>query len=216
MKLKDILFRKFVVNSFTKLYYHSRPRIWNNTFWFGVPIGKCPPDLWTYQEIMFETRPDVIIECGTGTGGSALYLAQHCDLMGNGRIITIDIAEQPNRPDHERITYITGSSIAPQTLQRIKELISSTDKVLVILDSDHSKNHVLQELNSYSELVALGSYIIVEDTIIGGHPVKPHRKPGPMEAVKEFIKTNENFIIDKSREKFYLTFNRNGYLKKVQ
>lgn len=216
MKLKDILFRKFIVNSFTKLYYHSRPRIWNNTFWFGVPIGKCPTDLWIYQEIMFETRPDVIIECGTGTGGSALYLAQHCDLMGNGRIITIDIAEQPNRPDHERITYITGSSIAPQTLQRIKELISSTDKVLVILDSDHSKNHVLQELNSYSELVTLGSYIIVEDTIIGGHPVKPHRKPGPMEAVKEFIKTNENFIIDKSREKFYLTFNRNGYLKKVQ
>ncbi len=216
MKLKDILFRKFIVNSFTKLYYHSRPRIWNNTFWFGVPIGKCPPDLWIYQEIMFETRPDVIIECGTGTGGSALYLAQHCDLMGNGRIITIDIAEQPNWPDHERITYITGSSIAPQTLQRIKELISSTDKVLVILDSDHSKNHVLQELNSYSELVTLGSYIIVEDTIIGGHPVKPHRKPGPMEAVKEFIKTNENFIIDKSREKFYLTFNRNGYLKKVQ
>lgn len=216
MKLKDILFRKFIVNSFTKLYYHSRPRIWNNTFWFGVPIGKCPPDLWIYQEIMFETKPDVIIECGTGTGGSALYLAQHCDLMGNGRIITIDIAEQPNRPDHERIMYITGSSIAPQTLQRIKELISSTDKVLVILDSDHSKNHVLQELNSYSELVTLGSYIIVEDTIIGGHPVKPHRKPGPMEAVKEFIKTNENFIIDKSREKFYLTFNRNGYLKKVQ
>jgi cephalosporin hydroxylase len=75
---------------------------------------------------------------------------------------------------------------------------------------------VLQELNSYSELVTLGSYIIVEDTIIGGHPVKPHRKPGPMEAVKEFIKTNENFVIDKSREKFYLTFNRNGYLKKVQ
>ncbi len=216
MKLKDILFRKFVVNSFTKLYYHSRPRIWNNTLWFGVPIGKCPTDLWTYQEIMFETRPDVIIECGTGTGGGALYLAQHCDLMGNGRIITIDITEQPNTPDHKRITYITGSSIATQTLQRIKELISSTDKVLVILDSDHSKNHVLQELNSYSELVTLGSYIIVEDTIIGGHPVKPHRKPGPMEAVKEFIKTNENFIIDKSREKFYLTFNRNGYLKKVQ
>ncbi|MHC4748848.1 MAG: CmcI family methyltransferase [Planctomycetota bacterium] len=216
MKLKDILVRKFVVNSFTKLYYHSRPRIWNNTFWFGVPIGKCPPDLWTYQEIIFETKPDVIIECGTGTGGSALYLAQHCDLMHNGRIITIDIKELPNRPDHERIMYITGSSTAEQTLQRIREMITSTDKVLVILDSDHSKHHVLQELNSYSELVTSDSYIIVEDTIIGGHPVKPHRKPGPMEAVKEFIKTNENFIIDKSREKFYLTFNRNGYLKKVQ
>jgi len=95
MKLKDILFRKLLVNSFTKLYYHSRPRIWNNTFWFGVPIGKCPSDLWTYQEIMFETKPDIIIECGTGTGGSALFLAQHCDLRHNGRVITIDINELP-------------------------------------------------------------------------------------------------------------------------
>jgi len=84
--------------------------------------------------------------------------------------------------------YITGSSTAEQTLRRIREIITSTDKVLVILDSDHSKNHVLKELNSYSGLITLGSYIIVEDTIIGGHPVKPHRKPGPMEAVREFFK----------------------------
>ena len=216
MKLKEMLVRKLVVDRFTKLYYHSKPRIWNNTFWFGVPIGKCPPDLWTYQEIIFETKPDIIIECGTGTGGSALFLAQHCDLMHHGKIVTIDIKDHPNRPVHERITYITGSSTAEQTLRQIKEMIQSTDKVLVILDSDHSKDHVLQELNRYCDLVTAGSYIIVEDTIIGGHPVKPHRKPGPMEAVMEFIKTNKNFIIDKSREKFYLTFNRNGYLKKVK
>jgi len=214
MKLKEILIRKFVVDRFTKLYYHSRPRIWNNTFWFGVPIGKCPPDLWTYQEIIFETRPDIIIECGTGTGGSALFLAQHCDLMHHGRVITIDIKDIPNRPVHERISYITGSSIAEQTLRQIQEMISNTDTVLVILDSDHSKDHVLKELNLYCDLITPGNYIIVEDTIIGGHPVKPHRKPGPMEAVKEFLKTHKNFEIDKSREKFYLTFNRNGYLKK--
>lgn len=216
MKLKDILFRKLIVNSFIKLYYHSRPKIWNNTFWFGIPVGKCPPDLWNYQEIIFDVKPDVIIESGTGLGGSTLFLAQHCELMNNGKIISIDINDQSNKPKHERITYITGSSIAEEILQQVKQLISNTDKVLVILDSDHSRQHVLQELNNYSKLVTVGSYIIVEDTIIGGHPVKPHRKPGPMEAVNEFIKTNNNFIIDKSREKFYLTFNPNGYLKKVR
>ncbi len=216
MKLIDMLWRRFVVDSFIKLYYHSKPRIWNNTFWSGVPIGKCPSDLWVYQEIIFETKPDVIIECGTGSGGSALFLAQHCDLVHSGRVITIDIIEQPNRPTHERITYITGSSTADDTLRRIRELIGSSDKVLVILDSDHSKNHVLQELNHYKGLVTVGSYIIVEDTIIGGHPVKRHRRPGPMEAIMEFLQTNQDFMIDKSREKFYLTFNRNGYLKKLR
>ncbi|UCC98538.1 MAG: class I SAM-dependent methyltransferase [Phycisphaerales bacterium] len=216
MKVRDVLIRRFVVDRFIKLYYHSRPRIWNNTFWFGVPIGKCPPDLWTYQEIIFETKPDVIIECGTGSGGSALFLAQHCDLMHNDRIITIDIIDQPNRPVHERITYITGSSTAERTLGLVAESIGDKDRVLVILDSDHSKHHVLEELNHYGQFVTLGSYVVVEDTIIGGHPVKPHRKPGPMEAVKEFVKGNESFIIDKSREKFYLTFNRNGYLKRVK
>lgn len=216
MKLTDMLWRRFVVDSFIKLYYHSKPRIWNNTFWSGVPIGKCPSDLWVYQEIIFETKPDVIIECGTGCGGSALFLAQHCDLLHNGRVITIDIIEQPNRPRHERITYITGSSTAEDTLRRIAELIGSSDKVLVILDSDHSRDHVLQELNHYKGLVTAGSYIIVEDTIIGGHPVKRDRRPGPMEAIMEFLKANQDFMIDKSREKFYLTFNRNGYLKKLR
>lgn len=208
--------RRLVVNSFIKLYYHSKPKIWNNTFWFGVPTGKCPPDLWTYQEIIFKTKPDVIIECGTGSGGSALFLAHQCDLMRRGRVVSIDIKDHPNRPVHERITYIADSSISEQTFTQIKEKIKSTDQVLVILDSDHSKDHVLQELNHYSDLVTKGSYLIVEDTIIGGHPVKRHRKPGPMEAVKEFLQSNHDFIIDKSREKFYLTFNRNGYLKKVK
>jgi len=163
-----------------------------------------------------ETKPDVIIECGTGTGGSALFLANLCDLNNNGRVITIDIIGEIKRPVHERITYITGSSISKQTLNQIQELINSTDKVLVILDSDHSKDHVFRELSCYRDMVTTGSYIIVEDTIIGGHPVKPDRMPGPMEAVKEFLTTNDNFIIDKSREKFFLTFNRSGYLKKVQ
>jgi cephalosporin hydroxylase len=216
MRLRDTVFRKLIIDSFTKLYYHARPRIWNNTFWFGIRVGKCPSDMWTYQEILFDVKPDVIIECGTGTGGSALFLAHHCDLIGKGRIISIDIADQADKRQHERIARIQGSSVADETLREIRRSLKDTDRVLVILDSDHTKQHVLHELNCYCGLVSVGSYIVVEDTIIGGHPVKPRRWPGPMEAIDEFLKTHSEFVIDKSREKFLLTFNRNGYLKRVR
>ncbi len=216
MNVVDRLLRGYIIRGFTRLYYHSRPRIWGNTFWFGVRVGKCPFDLWTYHEMLFEIRPDVIIECGTGRGGSALFLAHQCDLIGNGRIITVDVVDLPDRPQHERITYLRGSSVDDETLRQVRHLLKDTDKVLVILDSDHSKQHVLNELKCYCDLVPVGSYIVVEDSIIGGHPVKPKRKPGPMEAVFEFLETTSDFIVDKGREKFLLTFNPNGYLKRVK
>jgi len=93
----DRLLRRFIIRSFTRLYYHSRPRIWNNTFWSGIGVGKCPLDLWTYHEMLFEIRPDVIIECGTGVGGSTLFLAHQCDLIGKGRILTVDVVDSPDR-----------------------------------------------------------------------------------------------------------------------
>jgi cephalosporin hydroxylase len=166
--------------------------------------------------MLFELRPDVIVECGTGTGGSSLFLAHQCDLLGTGRIITVDVIDLPDRPQHERITHLVGSSISDEILQQIRSSLKDTDKVMVILDSDHSKQHVLNELKCYCDMVSVGSYIVVEDSIIGGHPVKPRRKPGPMEAVFEFLETNSDFVIDKDREKFLLTFNPNGYLKKVK
>ena len=207
-------FQRIIATQFHKCYYHSRPKIWNNTFWLGVPVGKCPLDLWVYQEIISDLRPDVIIESGTGRGGSTLFLASCCDLVDNGRIISIDIGSQSAKPHHKRVTYLCGSSVSSRITNEIRQSLNDKDKVLVVLDSGHTKQHVLQELTIYSKLVTPGSYIIVEDTNIGGHPVKPHRYPGPMEAVREFIKNNPSFAIDKSREKFLLTFNPNGYLKK--
>lgn len=153
---------KEVLDRFHKLYYDSQT--WGNTFWLGIQTLKCPLDLWIYQEIIFEQKPDIIIECGTANGGSALFLASICDLVNNGEIITIDIENKQNRPQHERIKYLVGSSTSEKIVDQIRKLISDKNRVMAILDSDHHKEHVLNELTIYSKFVTKGSYIIVEDT----------------------------------------------------
>lgn len=181
----------------------------------GVPALKCPFDLWVYQEIISELRPNLIIESGTYLGGSALFMASICDQLGHGHVFSMDKTMIEGRPEHPRICYWHGSSVDPETLQAVESLVASGDPVMVVLDSDHHKDHVLREIQIYSRFVSLGSYLIVEDTNINGHPVWPDFGPGPMEAVDEFMKNTDQFILDRSREKFYLTFNPGGYLKRV-
>jgi cephalosporin hydroxylase len=211
--VSNLLERNFV-SGFHRLFYYSH-RTWRHTFWLGAQVLKCPFDLWIYQEILFELRPDMIIESGTGLGASALFLASICDLVGNGKVITIDVASREGRPAHERITYLVGSSTSEHTAEQVRKLVEDKGRVLVILDSDHEKEHVLQELRIYGEFVSKGSYIIVEDTNINGHPVDPTFGPGPREAVQQFLKENGNFEVDKTREKYYLSFNVGGYLKRM-
>ncbi len=201
-----------ISDQFHQLYYDSLT--WLNTFWMGVPIQKCPLDLWIYQEMIFELRPDVIVESGTADGGSAYYLASLCDLVQNGRILTIDITPK-TRPQHPRITYLTGSSVSPEIYNNVRNSIKPHERVMVILDSDHSFGHVLNELRIYALLVTAGSYMVLEDTNINGHPVYPNFGPGPMEALQQFLAENKGFTVDKSREKFFMTFFPNGFLKKL-
>lgn len=205
-----------IVRRFHKLYYNARERTWeNNTFWLGVPVAKCPLDLWVYQEIIREMKPDIIIETGTAQGGSALFLASICDLIQVGRIVTIDIRELPHRPQHERIKYLVGSSVADEIVEEAASLIKPNERVMVILDSDHSAEHVMRELEIYSRLVTPGSYLIVEDTNLNGHPVLPLYGAGPMEAVERFTRARTDFVVDRQREKFFMTFNPKGYLRRV-
>jgi len=203
-----------VVRPFHRLFYDSGKQTWSNTYWLGVPAQKCAFDLWVYQEMLHELRPAVIVECGTANGGSALFLASICDLLGQGEVVTVDIAEQPGRPSHERITYLKGSSTDPETLESVKQLVAGRTPVVVILDSDHSRDHVLNELRLYAPLVSAGSYVIVEDSNVNGHPVVPDFGPGPAEAVTRFLAETDEFEVDRSREKFFLTFNPSGYLRK--
>ena len=205
-----------IVSEFHKLYYYGKEKTWkNNTFWLNVPVAKCPLDLWVYQEIISETKPDVIIETGTAYGGSALFLASICDLANHGRIITIDVEAQPGRPEHPRVEYLQGSSASAEVFARLKQLVNAEDRVMVILDSDHRAEHVRRELEIYAPLVSVDCYLIVEDTNINGHPVSPLYGNGPMEAVEQFMTGQKDFVIDRQREKFFMTFNPKGYLRRL-
>ena len=205
-----------VVRQFHRLFYASGKQTWSNTDWLGVPAQKCAFDLWVYQEILHQLRPAAIVECGTANGGSALFLASICDLLGHGEVITVDILEQPGRPSHERITYLAGSSTDPEIVGSVEQLVGGREPVLVILDSNHERDHVLGELRLYAPLVSPGSYLIVEDSNINGHPVASDFGPGPAEAVERFLGESDEFEVDRSREKFFLTFNPGGYLRKLQ
>jgi cephalosporin hydroxylase len=198
------------------VYYENGARTWYNTKWLGVPLEKYPTDLFAYQEIIFETKPDVIIEAGTYKGGSAYYFASLFDLLGKGRVITMDIQDQPEKPKHPRIEYLLMSSVSDEAVRRIKSEIKPEERVMVSLDSDHAEAHVFRELQIYSSMVTKGCYLVVEDTNINGHPVYPSFGPGPMEAVKKFMANNEDFEADRSREKFMLTVSPRGYLRRVR
>lgn len=185
----------------------------------GVPLAKNPMDLWIYQEIVHETRPQIIVEAGTFAGGSALYLAHLLDAIHapeSAKVVTIDIGQYAYRASHPRLDYRVGSSTDPAIVAGVHATVAGRP-ALVILDSDHSAAHVAAELQAYAPLVHPGSYLIVEDTNVNDHPVLPGYGPGPHEAVDAFLRTPEgaSFTRDETREKFLFTFNPGGYLRKT-
>lgn len=206
-------FRKPIAKAFHCNFYNDLK--FHTTRWMGVQLLKCPFDLWVYQEILHAHQPDLVIETGTFEGGSALYMSHIMDLIGKGRIVTVDIDEKPNRPQHERITYITGSSTDPAIIDQVKGHIRPGEKVMVILDSYHGCDHVFRETELYHGFVSPGCYMIVEDTNINNHPVLPSFGPGPMEAVDLFMAKNKQFVIDPECERYDVSMNPRGYLKRV-
>jgi cephalosporin hydroxylase len=202
------------VREFHLLYYEDWARTWRNTFWLGTRVLKCPLDLWVYQEIIHRTRSDVIVECGTFFGGGALFLASMCQLIGSGRVITIDNLAQRRRPTHDLITYISGSTVDPELVAGVRQSIGEGETVMVILDSDHARDHVLQELRTWAPVVTKDHFLIVEDTNLNGNPVAPEWGAGPKEAVEAFLAESDEFVVDTDCEKFFLTFNPGGFLRR--
>jgi cephalosporin hydroxylase len=206
-----------IINRYHELYYRrwlSAGADTINLSWFGYQLFKYPSDLWLYQELLVRTRPDVVVETGTWSGGSALYMAGILDQIGHGQIITIDIAAKPGLPEHPRISYVSGSSIDPAVVADVRRAVGCK-RAMVILDSDHQAEHVYEEIVAYNPLVQVGDYLIVEDTNVNGHPAFPEFGPGPMEAVDKFLSENDEFAIDARCERFLLTTNPRGYLRRT-
>lgn len=198
--------------------HYEANKIWEKTTWLGQPMWKLPSDAIVLQEIIFETRPDLIIETGTGMGGSALFYASIQHLLDNGSVLTIDKERRfhsfGGATAASRISFIQGSS----TDQRVLDLVrkeAGGRRCMVILDSWHSYEHVKEELAAYWRYVDRGCYLVVEDTHVSGHPVPWEWGKGPYEAAEEFAREySRHFEVDRSRERHLMTFNPHGYLKR--
>lgn len=207
-----------VVRRFHELYYRRYRGAEDgantiNLSWFGHHLMKCPLDLWIYQELLVRTCPDIVVETGTFHGGSALFFAMILDHLGHGRVLTVDIEPKPNRPEHPRVSYVIGSSVESRVIDQVREEVGG-HRAMVVLDSNHDAEHVYKEILAYSPLVQPGDYLIVEDTNLNGHPALPGFGPGPMEAVDKFLSENDDFVIDQRCERFLMTLNPRGYLRR--
>jgi cephalosporin hydroxylase len=196
--------------------------------WMGEPILNLPQDIIALENIIWKTKPKNIIEVGVAWGGGLLLGASLLELYSSGRVIGIDIFIPDDLKKRllnkgkisKRISLIEGSSIDKTTIKKLKKIINNEKKNLVILDSHHTHDHVLEELKIYKNFVGKGNYIIVGDTIVEDVPVQKHRPrpwgPGnnPKTAMKKFLRTNNRFKIDKSiDEKLLISCHPNGYLK---
>ena len=211
--------KKWLQNSIKHEYsYHFR--------WLGLPIIQYPQDILAIQELIWKVKPDIIIETGVARGGSLILSASILEIIGKGQVIGIDIdIHKHNRKAIEkhnlskRIKLIQGSSIDSKVIEQIKKISKNKKNILVFLDSNHTFDHVLNELNLYSKFVKKDSYIVVFDTLINDIPDKMNskriwgKKNNPKLAVKEFLKNNSRFKIDEIIEtKLQLTVAPSGYL----
>jgi cephalosporin hydroxylase len=191
-------------------------RLVTRSTYFGVPALKNPNDFWIYQEIIYELKPDVVIEIGNRYGGSTLALAHLCDLIGKGKVIGIDISHELVHETvrmHPRVTLIEGDACA--SLEKVTGIIGDPDQVLIIEDSSHTYENTLNVLRTFSSLIKPGGYFIVEDGICY-HGLDLGPRPGPYEAIEAFIAENRSFEIDRDREGFLITWNPKGFLRRVR
>jgi len=183
--------------------------------WLGTPIVKLPLDCWVYQEIIYDTKPDVLVELGVAFGGSGRFFADIMELMGHGIVLGVDIdISRAAGVTHPRIERIEGSSIDKEVVAEVYRRCEGK-RVMVFADSDHRYAHVLGELGAYSALVSPGCYFIVEDTLADVLDLMPVPVGGPLQAVREFLAENGDFELDAQvAEKYLMTQSPYGFLRR--
>ena len=205
--------------SYLDWFYNTN--VWKDLHYRGVRTLKLPLDMWNYQEIIFQNKLHWVIETGTRHGGSALFFA---DLLTAGKrdgaVITIDVTHEALDPavaGHPAIRFLLGDSASEQMVKQAMALVPTGREhgLLLILDADHAAAHVFRELTAWVPQLKRGDYLVVEDTIVNGHPVRPEFGPGPMEAIMTYLdKFPGRLIKDDAREgKFGCTFAANGFYK---
>ncbi len=202
-----------------------------NFTWMGRPIIKFPNDMVAQQEIVWRTKPDLIIETGIAHGGSIIYSASLCELMGHGHVVGIDIdirphnrAEIEKHPMAKRITMFEGSSTDEKLFAKVADMAKSAKSVLVILDSNHTHEHVYNELKLYANLVTVGNYVILPDTFIEFFPKGYYASNRPWDvgnnpwtAMKQFMSERSDFELDQEPvSKSMITESFDGYLKRIK
>lgn len=215
-------YRRRLVEEFHRYYYMSGP--WQRTTWLGVQAKQCPMDIVVLQEIVWETRPDLVLELGTMFGGTARLFASVFDALGHGEVLCVDIDVSPAQPEvreHPRVALIEGDTRSADIREEVYRRAEGK-RVMLYHDADHTRAGVLGDLRAYADLVTPGCYAVVADSNLNGHPLKWQSwlwdpgTHGPFEAVQDFLGERDDFEIDRSREHHLLTFNPSGYLRRVQ
>jgi cephalosporin hydroxylase len=202
--------------AFTEAAWRNLP--WRDTTWLGNPIHTAPTDLLAYQEIVSRVRPDWIIDIGTNDPGRAAFLASICELVGNGQVLSIredGYGKTDGSTPHPRLNLCAGAPLDPAVRDRVHTLAGGGNAV-VVLGARADRATTSAQFEAYADLAGVGSYVIVTDTIVNGRPVWPSHGPGPGEAVKQILTRHGEFVADPEMEKYALSFNPGGFLRRVR
>jgi cephalosporin hydroxylase len=224
------------VNIYSEEGFRVLSQLWTRSNWhnrlsyevtcLGIPIIQLPEDMVVMQELIWKVRPDVIVESGVAHGGALIHYASILELLGRGRVIGVDVEiRKYNRlaieahPLSHRIELIEGDSLADETVDTVRSRIRPGERVLVALDSAHSREHVLGELQRYAPLVTPNSYVVVFDAVMALVADAPAAGEGwdhdnPLEAVRDFLDGNEDFELDRSYERLAVTYCQGGFLRR--
>jgi len=190
---------------------------WRNATWLGHLVNRYPADLHVYQELLADLRPRVVVLAGDdrGLGGRALYVASICDQLGHGRVVAVGRSDTSASPDHPRIAYVSGAPESPDVAAEVAKLAPEPPEALVILGLGATQR-IVAAFERYAPMVPVGGYVVVENTVVNGRPSRPGFAPGPYEAVEAILGRGGDFVPDTGGERYTVTFNRNGYMKRVR